>query len=162
MNLVDYDIKIEECVEFLGVHLDSFLKWYFHIEYLSENLCCVGFTIRRMSKYLSLSSLKTVYLANFECLFRYGIMFWASSLEISRLFDLQKRVLRYIFKMTSIRSCRKNRMLTIFGCFMFFFKNKSIFLFHTTNSDYPLRSQNFQYAYLHLKSIHIVCVSNSN
>lgn len=144
LDLKGCNVKIEESIKFLGVYLDGFLKWSYHIDYLSGKLCRVGFGIRTLSRYLSLNNLKTVYFANFECLLRYGIIFWGSSSEVNKLFVLQKRVMRYIFKMTSIQSCRglfkRNKMLTIFGiyvleCLLFFFKNKDIFSVHTIKSN---------------------------
>lgn len=147
-------VVIEKSTKFLGLHVDRFLKWYDHIEYLSIKLSKISFGIRTLSKYISEKELMIVYFANAESIMRYGIIFWGSSSAVDVIFRVQKKIVRIMYHMSFRESCRgvfkKNGILTlyalyIFECLVFFFKHREVFEVHTTHHNYRTRSENLHY-----------------
>ena len=133
-------------VKCLGFHIDEFLDWSYHIDSLCGKLSSVCYGIRILTQYIGENALRAVYFANFEGSARYGIVFWGANATISKVFVLQKRVLRIIYKMKYLESCRNvfrsKGILTIYGLYiyeiiMFFYKHKNKFdltKYHTYNT----------------------------
>lgn len=127
---------INNNTKFLGITIEEFLSWHDHINNLCLKLSSIGYGIKVVSKYMNLNTLKILYHANFESVLRYGMLFWGSSLELQRVFVIQKRIIRVINKMNYLESCRgifkKLNVLTVYGlyifeCLMFVMKNRDKF-----------------------------------
>ncbi|CAH1981659.1 unnamed protein product [Acanthoscelides obtectus] len=139
-----------------------------HLEKRLNNAC---YSIRVLSKYLDLKTLKTVYYANFESIVRFGIIFFGHSSDTNRIFLVQKRVLRCILKISSRETCRRkfksNKILTVAAIYIqeiliFTFKNINNFI-GNPRSDYNTRNRNINLLYPvhHLtiteKNVHYSC-----
>lgn len=139
--------------KFLGVYLDEFLDWGVHINNLCLKLSSTAYALRSVSLYMGDGGMRVFYFAAFESLARYGVTFWGANSDIEKVFVLQKKVVRSMFRMKYRESCRgvfrKNNMLTIyalyiFECLMFLFKHNEDFLSEYQH-DYNTRTVNIQY-----------------
>lgn len=101
-------ISTVDSVKFLGIFLDSNLKWSLHIDLLSKKLASACYAIRSVSKELNLASSKLTYFSLFESHLRYGLPFWGSSTaaQLDVIFKLQKRAIRYLFGLRRTTHCR--------------------------------------------------------
>lgn len=91
-------LDISKNVKFLGLHIDSKMKWADHIQILSKKLSSACYALRSMSKIANLNTLKLVYHAYFHSLMSYGIEFWGNAAISSPIFKLQKTAIRIITK----------------------------------------------------------------
>ena len=92
-------IKRVHSTKFLGVIIDEDLNWIPHIDYLLRKLkSCIG-AIRRIKNYIPKSQYSNVYHSLFESHLVYCISVWggASTIQIEKLFMVQKRCIRMLF-----------------------------------------------------------------
>lgn len=85
-------------VRYLGVYIDSHLKWDVHIQNTHRTLRGVLFKIGLLVGILDIQHLMLVYKALFEAILRYGIVAWGGALEthIRPLRTVQNRILKMI------------------------------------------------------------------
>jgi hypothetical protein len=83
-----------EFVTFLGLQLDKQITWKNHLHFLLNKLTKACFVLRQLRYVLDIDALKLVYLANFQSMVKYGIVFWGNSYNLKKVFLLQKRILR--------------------------------------------------------------------
>ena len=85
-------------IKYLGVYFDPNLNFKFHINHISKKLSNALFALRRVSNFLPLSSLKTLYYSLFHCHLIYAIEIWSSvpSSLIKPLYSKQKSAIRII------------------------------------------------------------------
>lgn len=96
--LEDKIIKNQTECRFLGLHIDSKLKFENHISILSKKLAANCFAIRVVANELKLDSARNAYFALIDSHLRYGICFWGSCSQylFNKIFVLQKRALKYM------------------------------------------------------------------
>ena len=90
-----------DTLKYLGLLLDKHLTWKSHIDFL---LCKLGTSSHLLgidaikTAYCSNSHslFKTAYCSNSHSLFKYGFIFWVNLTNISKIFLLQKRIIRII------------------------------------------------------------------
>jgi hypothetical protein len=92
--------SIKECntLKFLGIHMDSMLKYTKHIDYLCTKIASASFLIKKLVHLVSFKIVRSVYYAHIQAQLQYGIIIWGGSTHLKRLFTLQKRVLRNMAK----------------------------------------------------------------
>ncbi|VEN43702.1 unnamed protein product [Callosobruchus maculatus] len=153
LNFSENTIPISANIRFLGLELDSQLKWDYHINYLRGKLSNVCYSIKIVANYLDKKVLKVIYHSNFESRLRFGILFFGNCGDFADIFVIQKRTLRYILGMNLGESCRgKFRelgILTATGvfiqeCIIYLFKNKQLFAGYEPTSGY---TRVFNYIY---------------
>jgi hypothetical protein len=83
-------------VKFLSIQIDNELNWKSNVEYILPELSSAIFVIRSLSYFMSSETLRMVYFSYFHSIIKYGIIFWGNSTNISRVFKLQKKVIRII------------------------------------------------------------------
>jgi hypothetical protein len=91
------EISNVKSTDFLGVVIDSNLSWEIHFERICNRISRNLFIINRLSKILDLNERKTLYYGLIYPLLSYGIAVWGHNAKanITRMFALQKRALRY-------------------------------------------------------------------
>nr|CAI5817711.1 unnamed protein product [Callosobruchus analis] len=153
LNLCENTITISANTRFLGLELDSNLKWDYHINYLRGKLSNVCYSIKIIANYLDKKVLKVIYHSIFESRLRFGILFFGNSSDFEDIFVIQKRTLRYILGLNLGESCRgKFRelgILTAIGvfiqeCLIYLFKNKQLFVGYEPKSGH---TRVFNYIY---------------
>lgn len=97
------------CVnKFLGLYIDSKLRFESHVSFLSKKLASNCYAIRVISNNLDVVAARTAYFSLIEAHLRYGICFWGNCPQylFMALFILQKRAVRYMCKAKMRDSCR--------------------------------------------------------
>ena len=96
-NTLNFQLRINNCeiplvhsTKFLGVHLDSQLSWYIHINGLIEKLNNNKQLLLLGKNLLDKSSLCSIYFSHIHSHLNYGLTIWGSMLTTSHLTDLQK------------------------------------------------------------------------
>lgn len=139
---------IEPCnsVKFLGVNIDSDLKWGSQIDHIARCLNKSIYSLRQLSSFLPKSTLKLVYYGYVYPHLTYGIMSWgtANKSSLERVLIQQKRALRIICGLGYRESCREHfrreEILTVPSLFIsaisiYVFKNPYLFSSHTHSYD---------------------------
>ena len=90
--------KIEPShLKYLGILIDSFLNWNFHIDELSTKLSCAVGMLTKIRHYINEKTLSMVYHGIFSSLLLYGSQIWGQSNQlVSKMEKLQNKALRII------------------------------------------------------------------
>jgi hypothetical protein len=103
-NLIMNEVPV---ITFLCIQIDKNLVWKSHVEYILPKLSSAIFVIRSLSYLLSIKTLQMVYFSYFHSILKYGIIFWGTSTNSSRVFKLpEKKVIRIISGVGPTDSCR--------------------------------------------------------
>lgn len=113
-NLPDYhtlDIELEntevhiQCaqkVKYLGIYIDSYLRWDAHTNYVTNKLRTLLHKFKYLAQILNITQLSTLYYALVETHLTYGIIAWGgvTNSHLSQLEKIQKYILKIIYKKT--------------------------------------------------------------
>ena len=84
-------------VKYLGILIDSFLNWNFHIDELSSELSRAVGMLAKIRHYINEKTLSIVYHGIFSSLLLYGSQIWEQSNQsVSKMEKLQNKALRII------------------------------------------------------------------
>ena len=88
----------ESSTTFLGIYLDEFLTWKYHIKHVKNKISRALFAIKQVKHVLPYDILRTLYLALIHPHISYGILAWgsANASTLHPIKILQKRAIRYI------------------------------------------------------------------
>jgi hypothetical protein len=86
------------CTKFLGLNTDNKLSWKNHIDYLVTNLSSSCFIMRTIKPIMSQKSLRMIYFAYVHSIMTYGIIFWGNSPYSIKIFRIQKKVVRIVWR----------------------------------------------------------------
>lgn len=115
-------LELVQNVKFLGVFLDNKLKWDTHIDKLASRLSSAIFAISKIRQLCGFETAKLVYFAYFHSIMNYGIKFWGNAATVNKIFVLQKRALRTLYRLTPLTSCRgkfaEANILTLFSAYV--------------------------------------------
>ncbi|KAK9739599.1 hypothetical protein QE152_g8901 [Popillia japonica] len=92
----DINVQIIPHTKFLGVIIDSGLKWSQHTSALTEQLSRKCYVFRELKKSANVQTLLTAYYGMFYSIMSYGLIFWGQSSGAADIFKQQKKVLRII------------------------------------------------------------------
>lgn len=155
IRLNGHDYGVSEAVRLLGVSVDARLKWKQQVEYICKRLSNVCYGIRRLRDLVDAGILRVMYYGCCYPYLKYGIIIWGGCGDLSRVFILQKKILRVMYRLKVKQSCRglfrTNRILTvnalyIFEVIIFHFKNKHLFAINVSNHEYSTRGRsNYNY-----------------
>lgn len=93
------EIKSKASIKYLGIYIDSFLKWDVHTQYIIKKLRSLLYLIKNLKEILKLEELYVLYQTLIETHLRYGIIAWGG-VQKSYLNDLeiiQKKILKIIY-----------------------------------------------------------------
>ena len=100
------DLKIKLCgkilyptesVKYLGVKIDTNLRWQYHVNDLSIKLNRANALLFKMRKYASLKILRSIYFAIFDSYLSYSCLVWAQKdSTIQQIIISQKRLLELL------------------------------------------------------------------
>jgi len=103
----DMDIKYENETKFLGLYFTEDVKWDVHIKHVCNILNKIYYVIHSLKNVTSINTLRSIYFANFHLHLRYGILFWGGDSQSTKVFKLQKKVVRLICNVKRKTSCRE-------------------------------------------------------
>ena len=85
-------------IKFLGLYLDQFLNFKFHIKKIVSKLSSALFCIRNCKNFLSDTALKTLYFSIFHCHLIYALLAWgtANKTTLEPLIKKQKNAIRLV------------------------------------------------------------------
>lgn len=90
----------EKSTKFLGLHVDEFLSWKYHITYINNKISRTLFAMKQAKHILPADSLLALYFALIHPHINYGILAWGNANQStqSKTITLQKRAVRIINK----------------------------------------------------------------
>lgn len=137
-------------VKFLGAVVDSCFTWKQHIEYVADKLSSAYYAITSLKNKFSKETLMSVYYALVYPHLSYAVAVWGQSTDSSRLFILQKRIIRRIFDLRFRTSCRETfrsvKILTLTSIYLlkiltFIHENRRDFSTHSDRHNYDTRGK---------------------
>lgn len=93
-------------LRFLGIIIQSNLKWNVHISNIAGRVAKGIFILRALQNSLSKEILLSVYYAYIHSLLSYGIVLWGNSPLLTRLFLLQKKAVRIVSRAQYNAHCK--------------------------------------------------------
>lgn len=86
--------------KYLGIYLDSQLKWDIHINYVAKKMRFLLYRFKYFSQIFKIEQMRILYYALVQSHFTYGIVAWgaATSNHVSNLETIQKLILKVIYK----------------------------------------------------------------
>ena len=103
----EMDIEYKNETKFLGLYLTEDVKWDVHIKHLCHILKKNYYVIQSLKTITSINILRSIHFANFHSHLRYGILFWEGDSQSTKIFKLQKKVVRLICNVKRKTSCRE-------------------------------------------------------
>ena len=101
------DIKYKNETKFLGLYLTEDVKWDVHIKHVFNILNKNNCVIHSLKNVTSINTLRSIYIAHFLSHLIYGILFWGGDSQSTKVFKLQKKVVRLICNIKRKTSCRE-------------------------------------------------------
>lgn len=116
-------IQPSETLKFLGVWLDQNINWCTHIQHLLKTLASKHYSVLQLRNCVNLNTLMIYYWGCIHSALAYGIICWGSSSEMTRIFILQKRILRSMLSLPYTESCRayfrQYGILTVYSIYIY-------------------------------------------
>jgi hypothetical protein len=103
----DMDIKYENEIKSLGLYLTEDVKWDVHIKHLCNISNKKYYVIQSLKTATNVNTLGSIYFANFHSHLRFGILFWGGDSQSTKVYKLQKKVVRLICNVKRKTSCRE-------------------------------------------------------
>lgn len=96
----DTEIDQADYIKYLGIILDSHLKWDRQIEHICKKMRYLSYTFRQASNILNEHQLLIIYYGLVESIMQYGITAWGGlhQTHVSPLIKAQKRMIKTMFK----------------------------------------------------------------
>ena len=100
LKLNNKSIIRSDCVKYLGIYYDQYLKWEYCITNIIKKTRFPLFIFAKLRRILSINSLMILYHGLFMGIASYGIIAWGSAYKnkLTPLLNLQKRILKIISK----------------------------------------------------------------
>lgn len=102
IKIENTNTEIEQAtqVKYLGIILDSHLKWNYQIEYLCKKLRYLYYTFKQVSTILDNKQRLIIYYGLVESILKYGIIGWGgvNKTNLDPLIKCHKRILKIMFK----------------------------------------------------------------
>lgn len=94
-------IKSVPKLKYLGIYLDSHLKWNFHIQYITQKLRSMLYKFKYLSQILKCEQMKILYHSLVETHLLYGIITWGGALmtHLHNLQIVQKLIIKHVYKL---------------------------------------------------------------
>lgn len=149
LNLNDVTIRGTSMTKFLGLCLDETLSWDDHLNLVAKKLNSAYFAIRNLRSIVDRNFLLNVYYNLAFPHINYLICYWGFATGIQRIFVLQKRIIRLIFCLGPLDSCKpifqSANILTlssvlIYECSLFVKQNRDKFKINQDVHNYSTRA----------------------
>jgi len=114
-------------------------------------MCSACYALRNVKHIVPIDTLRVIYFAHIHSIISYGIIFWGSSTFASRVFILQKKIIRIITKTRPRDSCREAfksmEIMTLYSQYvyslvLYTINNKQLFDTNNEIHNYKTRNNN--------------------
>lgn len=109
--------------KFLGLYVDNNISWDVHLDYVSKKINKAYFAILQLKSTLGVEGLLKVYYALVYPHLSYNVVLWGNATNWQKIFVAQKRILRLIFNLKQIETCKHifkdNKIMTLPGIYLF-------------------------------------------
>lgn len=94
-----FQISCKTEFKYLGIIIDSHLKWDKHVIYITKKLLSLIYKIKTLRNVLNIDSLKIIYYSLVESHINYGILAWGGvgKTILNKLIIVQKKILKIMF-----------------------------------------------------------------
>lgn len=144
-------------VKYLGIHIDSHLRWDIHINIIIKKLRRYIYLFKNLKNILNIRSLKILYFSFIQSTLSYGNIIWgsASSTYLKKLEGTQKIILKIIFNknkryssdlLFSVAEVYPLKHLYVLSILKFMYKNDLSLYISTPNHSYGTRFNTNQIA----------------
>jgi len=101
------DIKYKNETKFLGLYFTEDVNWDVQIKHVCNTLDKNYYVIYSHLNITSINTLRSIQFANFHLHLKYGILSWGGDSQSTKVFKLQKKVVRLIRNVKRKTSCRE-------------------------------------------------------
>lgn len=149
ITLKKHNYDNSNSVKFLGVHIDPTLTWNSHVAYLCSKLCRIIYLFRNLTNSVSVDVLRIAYFSLFQSNIAYALLAWGHCSSASRIFALQRRIIRVIAGIAYREECKQHfvrlRIMTlpalyIYHCLLYAHQNAENFVTTDQIHSYNTRS----------------------
>ena len=109
---LNYDLKVKingkrlyesDFVKYLGVYIDSHLRWDYHIDFIAPKLTRALGMLTKIRHFVDFNTLRSVYFGIFSSIMLYAAQIWGqiSSKNVNRIIRLQDNAIRILNFATS-------------------------------------------------------------
>lgn len=108
LNITYNNMNIEEVdsTKFLGLIIDKNCNWKAQVEHVCTKLDKFVYVLRRITKTATNQAAFAAYHGYVSSLLRYGLILWGNSVEIDRVFKVQKKCIRSLTGAGFLDSCK--------------------------------------------------------
>lgn len=144
-------IEITDNVKYLGLYIDSGLRWRTHVENLWKKLLKINYNIYFIRQFIDYKDLLTLYHSWFQSAMSYGIIHWGGTYSniLEPISIAQRMALRTICNLRKFDSVsnkfQEHNVLTLEGLYSYHlltFLKQNIQLFEIYSTKRTLRSSN--------------------
>ena len=150
LNIKYKDTLIEEVESavFLGIMLDKYCNWKEHVEGLCKKLDRFVYVINKIRLTVSKEAACSAYHGYVSSLLRYGIILWGNSVDVEKVFRIQKKCIRSLCGANYLDSCKplfkKMRILPLPSLYIYemcLFVKRNYTLFDSNSSNINIRGR---------------------
>jgi hypothetical protein len=141
-------------IKVLGININDSMNWSCHVKYIISKLSSTCYIMRSVKPYMPLNTLKTIYYSYFNTDVSYGLLFWGNSPQSSRIFIMQKKIIRIMTSCNNRVLCnclfRRLEILPlasqyILSLLCFVINNNNLFTLNSDKCNINLRHTNTFY-----------------
>lgn len=129
-----------QSVRLLGMDIDDGLTGHSQIIKLCATLSSTIYLFRRLKNICQVPVLRMAYFALFHSHLNYGILLWGNSTHVTKIFILQKKIVRIIANVSPTHSCKnlfiELRIMTLPCLYIY----ATLLEIHTNQDKYPRNS----------------------
>lgn len=119
INCNSNKIDAVQVTKFLGFYVDKHCDWKAHIENVCQRVDKFIYVLRKLSRTASMEVSLMAYHGYVSSILSYGLLLWGNSVDAKKVFIVQKKCIRAIFRAHHMDSCRplfKSRKLLPLFC----------------------------------------------
>lgn len=144
-------IITSKSTKFLGLHVDMNLRWTEHIVAVNKNMNKSYYAISRIKDTMPLNALINVYYSLVYSHLCYNVILWGNSTDSNRIFLSQKRIIRKMFDLGKLDSCkpifREYKIMPfyciyLYNCLIYVKNNLNTFVTNGSTHSYGTRNNN--------------------
>lgn len=98
-------VNEENVIKFLGIMIDKHLNWKAQIDYICGRLNRFVFALKKVRETVGIESALMAYHGYVSSVLSYGLILWGNSVDVDRIFKIQKKCIRVLCNARISDSC---------------------------------------------------------